>query len=529
VTWTAHESLVEKPRPTLREKRSRADPEARLRQLVEANLAVGSERSLDEVLRKTVETAARLVAARYATLAILDRTGSHVERLVTPGIDDTTRARIGGVPGDVLAVPIVVRGIVYGDLYLAEKEEGRFTEADEELVTLLAAQTGITIERMQVHEEAVRWVRELEALDELTRSFLEGWGDVSRVLELVAGRLRHSIRAREVLISIPASSGDLRVAAADGESARGLIGYDLPSEANAERVLERRTSEQIDSVLDDPEFDQAVAGRVGGMAALLVPLVVGGKAIGVISAFDKQGPDPRFTDDDRRLAEALAARAALAVQVSARAARETVNAIIEAQECERSRIARELHDETGSVLTGVLLGLGAIDAAATLPEAREASTALRETARSTLESVGRLAFALRPSALDEFGLAHALRDLSGRLEEQGGPKVELEVDRLEEARLPARLETVVYRITQEALTNIVKHAKAETVHVSFACRDRSVVFRIEDDGCGMSLARMRDGGRGLVGMRERVASVNGRLEVESNGAGTQLLVEIPLA
>ena len=206
-----------------------------------------------------------------------------------------------------------------------------------------------------------------------------------------------------------------------------------------------------------------------------------------------------------------------------------MDAILEAQEAERSRIARELHDETGSALTAVLLGLAAIDAAATLPEAHQASTALRETARSTLENVGRLAFALRPSALDEFGLVPALKDLCRRLEEQGGPKVELDVALPAGARLPAKLETAVFRITQEALTNVVKHAEANTVHVILAGRERSVVLAVEDDGRGFSPTQAHGGGLGLVGMRERVASVNGALDIESKrGAGTRLAVEIPL-
>jgi signal transduction histidine kinase len=353
---------------------------------------------------------------------------------------------------------------------------------------------------------------------------------VSRLLELIARRLRELIRAREVLISVPSPSGGLRVAAADGEDGASLVGYGVPSESKHARVLARGKSERIDSVLEDPEVDQVVARRVGGVAALLVPLVFHERTIGVVSAFNKNGPDPRFTDDDLRLAEAFATRAALAVHLSERVARETVDAILEAQEAERRRIAHELHDETGSALTALLLGLAAIDAAATLPEAHQASTALRETARTTLEKVGRLAFALRPSALDEFGLVPALKALSGSLEEQGGPTIELEVDLPVGARLPAKLETVVFRITQEALTNVVKHAEAKTVHIIFTRRERSLFLRIEDDGRGFSPAQVAGGGLGLVGMRERIASVNGALDIESKrGAGTRITVEIPLA
>jgi signal transduction histidine kinase len=544
-----------------------ADREKRLRHLVEANVAVGSEASLDAVLQTTAEVAARLVVARYAALGVLDRTGSHLERLFTTGIDDTTRARIGEFPSDhgvlrvllrearpvrvadvtkephffgfppghppmrsFLGVPIFVRGVVYGDLYLAEKEDGEFTAADEEIVTLLAAQTGITIEKVQIHEGAVHWIHQLEALDELTHNVLEKREDVSRLLELVARRLRELIRAREVLISVPAASGGLRVAAADGEGGADMLGYGIPSESKLARVLARGKSERIDSVLEDPEVDQVVARRVGGVAALFVPLVFHERTIGVVSAFNKNGPDPRFTDDDLRLAEAFATRAALAVHLSERVARETVDAILEAQEAERSRIARELHDEMGSALTAVLLGLAAIDAAATLPEAHEASTALQETARRTLENVGRLAFALRPAALDEFGLVPALKDLTGSLEQQGGPKIALDLDLPVGKRLPAKLETAVFRIAQEALTNVVKHAEAKTVRIIFAWRERSVVLRIEDDGDGFSPAHVAGGGLGLVGMRERVASVNGALDIESKrGAGTRITVEIPVA
>jgi len=544
---------------------TRANREKRLRDLAAANIAIGSEAALLDVLQKTVEVAAALVSARYAALGVLDRTGAHLERLLTTGIDEPTRALIGDLPSDhgvlrvllrearpvrvadvtkeqhffgfppahpqmrsFLGVPIFVRGVVYGDLYLADKNAGEFTEEDEEIVTLLAAQTGITIEKVQIHEGAVHWIRQLEALDELTRSVLEE-RDVSRLLELVARRLRELIGARRVLISLPASSGGLRVVVADGDGVAGLVGYDVPSESKQARAFARGKSERIDSLLADPEMDQVLAGRVSGVTALLIPLVFHERAIGIMSAYNKDSPDPRFTDDDLRLAEAFGTRASLAIHLSERVARETVDTILEAQEAERSRIARELHDETGAALTAILLGLAAVDEAATPPEARQASAALRKDASSALENVGRLAFALRPPALDAFGLAPALRDLSSVLEERGGPKVDLQIDLPADKRLPAKLETAIFRITQEALTNVVKHAGAEAVRITFAFGERSVLLSVEDDGQGFSQTREPDGGFGLIGMRERVASVNGSLDITSErGTGTRLAVEIPL-
>jgi signal transduction histidine kinase len=543
-----------------------ADREQRLRHLAEASVVVGSEVSLEDVLQKTVETAAGLVAARYGALGVLDRTGSHLERLITTGIDEETRAEIGDLPGDhgvlrvllregrparvadvsqqphfmgfppghppmrsFLGVPIFVRDVVYGDLYLAEKEGGEFTEDDQEIVTLLAAQTGITIEKVQIHEGLVHWLHQLEALNELTVGVLEE-RDLSRLLELVARRLRELIRARRVLISLPLASGDLRVAAADGEGVAALVGDVVPSESKASRVLARGRSERIDSLLEDPEVDQVSARRAGGLTALVVPLIFHDKPIGVISAYNKDGPDPRFTDDDLRLAEVFGTRAALAVHLSERVARETFNAILEAEEAERKRIARELHDETGSALSGILLSLTAIDRAATLREARQASAALQETARTMLEHVGRLAFDLRPSTLDDFGLGPALEASGAGLEGQGGPEVKLNVGLAAGERLPTRVETALFRITQEALTNVVKHADAKIVHITFSRQERSVVLTIDDDGCGFSRAQVPSHRFGLIGMRERTASVNGALDIESQrGSGTRLTVEIPIS
>jgi signal transduction histidine kinase len=183
----------------------------------------------------------------------------------------------------------------------------------------------------------------------------------------------------------------------------------------------------------------------------------------------------------------------------------------------------------GSALTAVLLGLTAIEGAATLGKAREASEQLRNTARSTLENVARMSFDLRPSGFDEFGLVSALRGLSGGLEERGGPKVELTLDFPAGERLPARVETALFRVTQEALTNVVKHAEASVVRLGLGLREQSVVLTIEDDGRGFPAAQAANGGFGLVGMRERVASLSGALDIESQrGAGTRLTIEIPL-
>jgi len=149
---------------------------------------------------------------------------------------------------------------------------------------------------------------------------------------------------------------------------------------------------------------------------------------------------------------------------------------------------------------------------------------------ATLQDVRRLAVELRPAALDDFGLVPALERLRDSISEQRRIAVEVQSD-LAGERLPAETETALYRIVQEALTNVVKHAAASRVTVWLRRpSERYVELVIQDDGAGFDPNELRDGGLGLVGMRERVALLGGRMSVESSeGAGTMLRAEVPLA
>ena len=541
----------------------------RLRVLVDAGIVLSSELSLDALLQTLVETAASLTGARYAALGVVDRAGVGLESFLTTGIDPETHATIGDLPRgrgilgvlirearplrlrdltsdprssgfpehhppmrSFLGVPILLRGVAYGNLYLTEKEGGGgFTQEDEELTQLLAAQAAVAIENARLHESSTRWLRQLESLQEIGDA-IAGELELEPLLDLVARRLRSLIEARLVLIVLPADDGrELRIAAADGAAldAYELVGMALDMVGSKSgRVLARGRSERVDSILDDPEIDQQAARRLGVESALYVPLVVRQQPIGVVIAHDKLGASAAFTDDDVRLAETLSARAGTAVDLSERVSRDALRRVVEAQELERTRLARELHDETGQALTSMLLGLKSLEDRIDSDDGRAAAAELRELMATTLRDVRRLAVELRPAALDDFGLVPALQRLRDTVGEQSGAAVEVE-SRLDVERLPPELETALYRIAQEALTNVVKHASAKHVRIALSQHQRTVTLTVQDDGRGFESGDARPAGLGLVGMRERVALLGGWLTVESGtGAGTMLQAELPL-
>ncbi len=541
--------------------------ESRLRRLVEAGIALNSELSLDAVLQRIVEAAADLTGARYAALGVIDQTGKALERFVTAGVDPKTHAAIGELPRgrgilgvlirdatplrlhdiqddprsvgfppnhplmrSFLGVPILLRGVAYGNLYLTEKQDGEdFTEDDQELATLLAGQAAVAVENARLYESATRWSRQLESLHDVVRALGEET-DLDQLLELISERLRELVDARLALIAL-ARGDEVRIVAAAGSGGprEELIGDVLDRRhSKAGRVLERGQSARVDSVLDDPEVDQDEARRLGARTGLYAPLVARGRAIGVVMLHDKQGSDARFTDADLRLTEIFAARAAIAVELSERVAREAMQRMVTAQELERRRLARELHDETGQALTSVLLGLKAVEEAGNEEALRSAAAELRELVVGTLQDVRRLAVELRPKALDDFGLVPALERLAQSFTEQTGIAVDVE-SRLPVERLPGDAETALYRVVQEALTNVVKHAGARRISILVTARDDAVAAVIEDDGQGFDPASTREEGVGLVGMRERMTLLGGRLEIESRpGFGTTILAEVPV-
>jgi signal transduction histidine kinase len=265
-----------------------------------------------------------------------------------------------------------------------------------------------------------------------------------------------------------------------------------------------------------------LAPGVEAEAAVVVPLVFRGEPLGVLVALDRTVDGPEFSADDEELIAAVAASAATAVATAQSVAKERLRDSIAAAEQARGRWARELHDETLQGLVGLRMLLSS---ARRSGSSAELSDAIDHTKREIV-NLRTLIAELRPAALDELGLGPAIETLASRSIGTAGLAVTTHVSLGSPgARLAPETESTIYRVVQEALTNVAKHAGAARVHVDVARANGTVEVVVEDDGHGFDPASVTDG-LGLIGMRERVELTGGRLEIRC-GPGTRVVARLP--
>ncbi|MDP2949813.1 MAG: GAF domain-containing sensor histidine kinase, partial [Chloroflexota bacterium] len=300
-----------------------------------------------------------------------------------------------------------------------------------------------------------------------------------------------------------------------------------------------------------PELEQEVRVNVrvpesGQLRqALSVPLRLRGQTIGAMNLCGDDGA--RFSSENVRLLNLLAIMAALAIEnayiyreadARARLRRLLLAREIKVQEEERRRIARELHDEVGQSLTGLIMSLDTIDQAL-LTNGREQADDLvrdylseaRQIAAGTLQEIRRVIFDLRPTLLDDLGLAAAVDWYAKTSLAKAGIAAAVKASGLDN-RLPPKVEVALYRIVQEAVVNVIKHAYAHKCTVRMAVADGEVETVIEDDGRGFDPGKIGRAGEehlGIVGMQERARSLGGQCTIHSRpGEGTHVHIRIPL-
>jgi two-component system sensor histidine kinase UhpB len=288
----------------------------------------------------------------------------------------------------------------------------------------------------------------------------------------------------------------------------------------------------VDAPIEIDQFALLLAGFVVLVALnlvmlrrLLSPLA---HLTQVMTSVDPDRPGRRLSGVHPHSAEGQALAAAFNAMLDRleRARREAARTALAAQEAERLRVARELHDEIGQTLTAITLH--AERAAEGDPASAPAELGrLADAVRDSLDEVRRIARELRPEALDDLGLVNALIALCTRVNTQGGPVVRRDL----QSALPplsADVELVIYRIAQESITNALRHSDAGSVTVSLRAEDETLTLRVADDGRGMP-SPLPDGTAGIAGMRERALLVGGRLSIDSSpGAGTDVELSIPV-
>jgi two-component system, NarL family, sensor histidine kinase DevS len=552
---------------------TRDSEEPWLRQLLEVGQALVAELDQRAVLDRVLEAAREITGARYAAIGVLNDERSELEQFLTAGIDAETRRAIGELPhgrgvlgtliehpeplrlADVgqhpssygfptghpamrsfLGVPVLVRGQAWGNLYLTDKQDGEFTQADEQAVVMLARWAAVAIENARLYQvselrrqELERAFRGLEATRDVAVA-IGGEISLEHVLELIVKRGRALVGARSLVIML--RDGDELVVQASAGHAQDTQGVRLPvADSTSGQVLERGRPERITDVAARLRIAPREFGVPDAQTALLVPMVYRGHAVGLLAAFDHGADRAVFSEDDEQMLRTFAVSAATAVALAQSVQADRLRSSVAAADAERSRWARELHDETLQGLGGLRLVLASVLAQGNLNQARGALEEAAEHIEREIENLRAIITELRPAALDDLGLHAAIEALLDRHREQSGATIDSELDLpaypADQQHMDGEMQTTVYRLLQEALTNITKHARANTVRVVLRQGNGELSIEVQDDGQGFDTSA-QSSGFGLVGMSERVGLAGGTLNISSDANGTLLVARLPL-
>jgi signal transduction histidine kinase len=455
----------------------------RMSRLLDAGRALVAELDPQAVLRRTLAAAREVTGARYAALAVLNDQRTELEQFLTLGIDEPTRRAIGALPRG--------RGVL--GVLIAEPHPLRLRDVGE---------------------------------DPRSYGFPEGHPPMASFLGapiMIRGAAWGSLYLTEK------QSGQFTDA--DEEAAVILADWAATAVEHARRYRnsERRRVEHTEAAGEptaSPDITSAVGGGTG-LERVLELIVKRGRSLIDTRAVSE---GDALTHDDEQLLRAFAASAATAVALAQSVESERLRSLMAAADAERTRWARELHDET-------LQGLGALRlllaAARRRGDAKQTELAVDEAIehlQEEIENLHAIISDLRPAALDELGLRPALEALLERRSDHGALAIDSELvlpdpnacgDDLE-----PEIESTIYRLVQEALTNVVRHASARRVRVAVIATASAVSIEVIDDGVGFAPDASRSG-FGLAGMRERAFLAGGTVTIDSGAAGTVVRAELP--
>jgi PAS domain S-box-containing protein len=512
----------------------------------------------EEALHQSEETARALLNATTDVAILIEPDGTVLAgNEMAARIFGTSADKLAGLGiGDLLPPDLLEVGTARSDEVVRSGEPIRFQAEWQEAIvdigiypvfgargelTRLAAFARDITEQIRAEERIKQRARELEALNEIGQAIASTL-DLQETLTLIAEHTTKLMGMAATSVLLCDETGeDLYFAAASGEGADFVVSRRLAmGQGIAGWVAQHGESVLVPDVSQDPRWHGTFDEESGftTRSILCVPLRSKRRTVGVIEAINKEGG---FSQDDLRLLTALAAPVAAAIENArlfeeVRTGHEQLQALsrrlVEVQEVERAYVARELHDETGQALSSLLLGMSLLEQETDCPEeVKDRVVQMEATIDKMLENLHRLAMHLRPATLDHLGLVAALEQYVETLEQQHGITARFETVGLGDERLPPEVETALYRIVQEALTNVLRHAQATRVDVLLERRGDQVVTIVEDDGIGFDPEAAKESERlGLFGMRERAHMLGGKLVIESAaGTGTAVFVEVPYA
>jgi signal transduction histidine kinase len=517
---------------------------SRLRGLLRANNMIIGDLALPVVLRRIVEAACQLVHARYGALGVVAQDGG-LEQFIHVGIDAELVGRIGHLPegkgllgalienpqsirlnkisSDVrsvgfpeghpamesfLGVPIRVRDAVFGNLYLASREGGAFTEEDQELVSSLAGTAGVAIENARLFDQAKRRQDWLQASTDITQQLLASEGE--EPLRVIAWRTQQMADADAVTVVLPVAGTDqlmVEVATGAGSDQMTALSYPMAGTLSV-HVLETGVAALVADMTDEQEYTVHLSEVIPVGALMALPLAGSHRTRGVLLVARLAGR-PRFTDADLEMATTFANHAAIALELSdARADQQRV-VLLE----DRDRIARDLHDHVIQRLFGAGLTVESVSSSLRDSVNGERLAQVVGDIDDTIRQIRSSIFQLRgPIAVGTSQVRIRLLDLVAELAPMLGfePQVTFtgSVDVLITDEVLEELEAVM----REALSNVARHAEATRAQVAVVAGSGELRVEILDDGIGLSGTTRRSG---LSNLRQRAERRGGKFEIVS--------------
>ncbi|MEU7020678.1 GAF domain-containing protein [Streptomyces sp. NPDC046203] len=540
---------------------------ARVPLLLEAMRSVGTGLELHTTLDRICETAAALAGARYAAIGVVDEERDGLSDFVTYGVSEDIARRIGHRPdghagllgalirdprtirlADVaadpraagfppghppmrtfLGVPIKVQGEIFGNLYLAEKNDGgEFNDYDVHMVRVLATEAGIAIGNARLYEAARQRERWIDGSVAVTTALLSG-GDADDALTVVAEQARRLADAGAGIVLLPAEEGGLEVVAVSTDQTSRTLGLVIPPESPVTESLLEGEAVFLDDAAGDPRMATPLAAEYG--PAMLLPLQSGGRVLGALAVPRARGARP-FTEAERTLAAQFASQAALALMMAeAQRDRERL-AVYE----DRDRIARDLHDLVIQRLFATGMMLESAQRKSIVPAVRDGVGKAVDELDVTIQEIRTAIFALQqgPAEAPSGLRTRVLREINTAAVPLGFKPahrflgaIDATVGELTGKNLIAAL--------REALSNAFRHAEASRIEVvldatvTLADGTPGVRLSVADDGIGIPSGGRRSGLRNLA---RRAESLGGASwcdpGIGEDGAGTTVVWQAPL-